>query len=302
MTNVTNIHNPDVRCNQSIERSLLEFLKPKSEGRYSRLEAYCDLLGRAASDTYTVKVSGIQLQLQPGQFVSSISELGRKWQWQRATVRQFIDGLKAIQQLEFKPVSKMFIFTINSAQYLSIRIKHVEDIRLFSEMQFGRFLYGTASVEETAECLDFYFSYLWSKIDDKIPDDEKLAELINHQYDTFKGYLSSLFLLDDSMVKLPDDMELSIRNLIERNQMRTWYKLIAMVGKIKDSKELLCGSIQSDNDLPREDALLASRLYDFYISLVKLNPNPSVKSGYMPDGTNHEHKMNRSSTYNPNAV
>lgn len=302
MTNVTNIQNPDVRCNQSIERSLLEFLKPKSEGRYSRLEAYCDLLGRAASDTYTVKVSGKQLQLLPGQFVSSISELGRKWQWQRATVRQFIDGLKAIQQLEFKPVSKMFIFTINSAQYLSIRIGHVEDVRLFSEMQFGRFLYGTASVEETAECLDFYFRYLWEKIDDKTSDDEKAAELINHQYDTFKGYLSSLFLLDDSMVKLPDDMELSIRNLIERNQMRTWYKLISMVGKIKDSKDLLHGSVELDNDLPREEALLTSRLYDFYTSIEKSTSNLFVKSAYKPDGTNNENNINRSSTYNPNTV
>ena len=160
MTNVTSNQITDIRANQSIERSLLEFLKPKSEGRFSRLEAYCDLLAQAASDSYTVKVVGQQLMLQPGQFISSISELSRKWQWQRATVRQFVDGLQAIQQLDIKPISKVFLFTVNSAQYLSVRIKDVEDLNVFSDMQFKRFINGTATVKETAESLDLYFLYL----------------------------------------------------------------------------------------------------------------------------------------------
>ena len=214
MTNVTSNQITDIRTNQSIERSLLEFLKPKSEGRFSRLEAYCDLLALAASDAYTVKVAGQQMMLQPGQFISSISELSRKWQWQRATVRQFVDGLESIQQLDIKPISKMFIFTINSAQYLSVRIKDVEDLKLFSDMQFKRFIIGTATVKETAESLDLYFLYLSESAEKENGSIDKHSTLCNQQYDTFIHYVKSVFLMEDSDIRIPEGLEKSIRNYL----------------------------------------------------------------------------------------
>ena len=59
---------------QSVGRSLLEFLKPKSEERYSKLEAYCDLLSRASAGAYVTPEAEGALQLLPGQFVATISE------------------------------------------------------------------------------------------------------------------------------------------------------------------------------------------------------------------------------------
>ena len=84
---------------QSVDRSLLEFLKPKSEERYSKLEAYCDLLSRASAGAYATPEAEGALQLLPGQFVATISELSRQWKWQRATVRQFIAGQALFQEL-----------------------------------------------------------------------------------------------------------------------------------------------------------------------------------------------------------
>lgn len=66
---------------QSVDRSLLEFLKPKSEERYSKLEAYCDLLSRASAGAYATPEAEGALQLLPGQFVATISELSRQWKW-----------------------------------------------------------------------------------------------------------------------------------------------------------------------------------------------------------------------------
>ena len=57
---------------QSVDRSLLEFLKPKSEERYSKLEAYCDLLSRASAGAYATPEAEGALQLLPGQFVATI--------------------------------------------------------------------------------------------------------------------------------------------------------------------------------------------------------------------------------------
>ncbi|MEE1080316.1 MAG: hypothetical protein U0L19_04230, partial [Bacteroidales bacterium] len=70
---------------QSADRSLLEYLKPKSEDRFSKLEAYCDLLSRASSGAFVAANGERREELVPGQFVASISELARKWKWQRAT-------------------------------------------------------------------------------------------------------------------------------------------------------------------------------------------------------------------------
>ena len=56
MTNNKNNSASELNDPQGIDRSLLEYLKPKSEDRYSKLEAYCDLLTRATSGTYSTSI------------------------------------------------------------------------------------------------------------------------------------------------------------------------------------------------------------------------------------------------------
>ena len=67
MSNVKNNQSADSKNAQAIDRSLLEYLKPKPEDRYSKLEAYCDLLSRAATSAYTAKVGGQPVELLPGE-------------------------------------------------------------------------------------------------------------------------------------------------------------------------------------------------------------------------------------------
>ena len=70
MTNNKNNYASELNDPQGIDRSLLEYLKPKSEDRYSKLEAYCDLLTRATSGTYSTSVVVGNLKILPGQFVA----------------------------------------------------------------------------------------------------------------------------------------------------------------------------------------------------------------------------------------
>ena len=65
MTNNKNNYASELNDPQGIDRSLLEYLKPKSEDRYSKLEAYCDLLTRAASGTYSTSVVVGNLRILP---------------------------------------------------------------------------------------------------------------------------------------------------------------------------------------------------------------------------------------------
>lgn len=301
MTNVTSNQITDIRTNQSIERSLLEFLKPKSEGRFSRLEAYCDLLALAASDAYTVKVAGQQMMLQPGQFISSISELSRKWQWQRATVRQFVDGLESIQQLDIKPISKMFIFTINSAQYLSVRIKDVEDLKLFSDMQFKRFIIGTATVKETAESLDLYFLYLSESAEKENGAIVKHSTLCNQQYDTFIHYVKSVFLMEDSDIRLPESLEKSIRNYIGDEQICSWYKLVSMIDLLRTSYSNRQETAIIADGVSKEEEQIIRQLYDFCFSLIKTKHNCINQSEENHDNSGKQ-LAGHSSTVNTNVI
>ena len=119
MTHRHNQQTPEADRCRGVDRSLLEFLKPKAEERYSKLEAYCDLLSKASSGAYQSPGTDGALQLLPGQFVATISELARQWQWQRATVRQFISRLIKLGQLSVEPYSKSFIFSVNGATFVS---------------------------------------------------------------------------------------------------------------------------------------------------------------------------------------
>lgn len=125
MTHHPNQQTPEADRCRGVNRSLLEFLKPKAEERYSKLEAYCDLLSKASSGAYQSPGTDGALQLLPGQFVATISELARQWQWQRATVRQFISGLTKLGQLSVEPYSKSFIFSVNLEQRLSLFLSRV---------------------------------------------------------------------------------------------------------------------------------------------------------------------------------
>ena len=144
------------RC-RGVDRSLLEFLKPKADERYSKLESYYDLLSKASSGAYQAHGTEGTLQLLSGLFIATISELARQWQWQRATVRQFISGLTNLGQLSVEPYSKSFIFSVNLEQRLSLLIESPDDILGFCAMQFIRFIKGRFSTKEVADSYSRYY-------------------------------------------------------------------------------------------------------------------------------------------------
>ena len=151
MTNNKNNSASELNDPQGIDRSLLEYLKPKSEDRYSKLEAYCDLLTRATSGTYSTSVVVGNLRMLPGLFVATISELARKWQWQRATVRQFLAGLVNLGHLNMEQYSKSYVFSVSQKQRLSLFVETPSDILDFNALQFVRFLKGRNTSSQVAQ-------------------------------------------------------------------------------------------------------------------------------------------------------
>ena len=230
MSNVKNNQNADSKDAQAIDRSLLEYLKPKPQDRYSKLEAYCDLLSRAATSSYSAKVGGQQIELLPGQFVATISELGRKWQWQRATVRQFLEGLEDLGQISSIPVAKNQVFSVNLQQRLSIYVNSSDDVFDFCAMQFARFIEGRITAEEVANSYGRYYGMKMEVALEEGGNGAPVKRVIQQQAAMFNELASSIYRILNRQADFSKELSDSVSLLFGRDHLWDWHKVIDCLG------------------------------------------------------------------------
>ena len=230
MSNVKNNQNADSKDAQAIDRSLLEYLKPKPQDRYSKLEAYCDLLSRAATGSFSAKVGGQQIELLPGQFVATISELGRKWQWQRATVRQFLEGLEDLGQISSMPLAKNLVFSVNLQQRLSIYVNSSDDVLDFCAMQFARFIEGRITAEEVANSYGRYYGMKMEVALEEGGNGAPVKRVIQQQAAMFNELASSIYRILNRQADFSKELSDSVSLLFGRDHLWDWHKVIDCLG------------------------------------------------------------------------
>ena len=230
MNQSSNHVSSDGETPQSVDRSLLEFLKPKSEERYSKLEAYCDLLSRASAGTYATPEAEGALQLLPGQFVATISELSRQWKWQRATVRQFITGLANLGHISTQPYSKSFIFSVNLSQRLSLFVETPDDILDFCAMQFVRYLKGRTKANDVAESYNRYCPLKMSMAQKEGNGGIPARHVLHEQAVIFDGLAISMLHVLDAHRQMSEELSDSVSLLFGKDHVWDWHKVIAVLG------------------------------------------------------------------------
>ena len=230
MNQSSNHVSSDGETPQSVDRSLLEFLKPKSEERYSKLEAYCDLLSRASAGTYATPEAEGALQLLPGQFVATISELSRQWKWQRATVRQFITGLANLGHISTQPYSKSFIFSVNLSQRLSLFVETPDDILDFCAMQFVRYLKGRTKANDVAESYNRYCTLKMSMAQKEGNGGIPARHVLHEQAVIFDGLAISMLHVLDAHRQMSEELSDSVSLLFGKDHVWDWHKVIAVLG------------------------------------------------------------------------
>ena len=80
------------------DMALLQFLRSKNTERFTKLDAFCYLIGKMSGQDKAHKGDSSK-DISPlchGEFTGSISELANDWHWHRATVRSFLDGLESL--------------------------------------------------------------------------------------------------------------------------------------------------------------------------------------------------------------
>lgn len=106
------------------DMALLQFLRSKTSDRFTKLDAFCDLIGRMSEQAKAHKGSSSEgvSPLCHGYFTGSISELAQDWHWHRATVRSFLDGLESLGIITRKLDGRDYTFSLRTHASLSIPI------------------------------------------------------------------------------------------------------------------------------------------------------------------------------------
>jgi len=106
-----------------VDKPLLDFLRPRTEGKFSKLDAYCFLLDKAVAEADNPQMQDVRNDsenkwtLKP--FEATVTDLAKIWNWHRATTRKFLNELAEMGMLKKEALQKsciiqMCISTVNT--------------------------------------------------------------------------------------------------------------------------------------------------------------------------------------------
>ena len=96
------------------DKLLLDYLRPRSTDRASKLDAFCELMNMAMSQKTQSEETrfGTTVHLHQGQFTVTVTGLAKKWNWHRVTVKSFLDTLVAMNYADMFSEGKFFVITM----------------------------------------------------------------------------------------------------------------------------------------------------------------------------------------------
>lgn len=139
------------------DKLLLDYLRPRSTDRASKLDAFCELMNMAMSKKTQSEETrfGTTVLLHQGQFTVTVTSLAKKWNWHRMTVKSFLDTLVAMNYADMLSEGKFFVITMRCTQ----PSEHDKNEVLLTkdEQRLVRWLGGYLSIEEMLSSgVDFF--------------------------------------------------------------------------------------------------------------------------------------------------
>ena len=112
------------------DMALLQFLRSKNTERFTKLDAFCYLIGKMSGQDKAHKGDSSK-DISPlchGEFTGSISELANDWHWHRATVRSFLDGLENLGVIKRKLQGRDYTFRLRTHASLTVPIINYDTV------------------------------------------------------------------------------------------------------------------------------------------------------------------------------
>lgn len=113
------------------DTKLLHYLRSKHNDRFSKIDAFCDLIDRMTEQGNCRKADTKEgsMPLCYGEFTGSISELANDWHWHRATVRTFLDGLESQGFLTKRLDGRNYIFRLRTSSGVLVPVANGDALR-----------------------------------------------------------------------------------------------------------------------------------------------------------------------------
>lgn len=165
------------------DMALLQFLRSKNTERFTKLDAFCYLIGKMSGQDKAHKGDSSK-DISPlchGEFTGSISELANDWHWHRATVRSFLDGLESLGVIKRELHGRDYTFKLRTHTSVSVPIINYEIVIEMAYLLLEHWDEYNLSPEFIAAYFEAYYTSIMKDRGSDISDTEqreKMAEII----------------------------------------------------------------------------------------------------------------------------
>ena len=165
------------------DMALLQFLRSKNTERFTKLDAFCYLIGKM-SEQAKAHNGDSSTDISPlclGSFNGSISELANDWHWHRATVRSFLDGLESLGVIKRELHGRDYTFKLRTHTSVSVPIINYEIVIEMAYLLLEHWVEYNLSPEFIAAYIEAYYTSIKKDRGSDISDTEqreKMAEII----------------------------------------------------------------------------------------------------------------------------
>lgn len=246
-------------------RPLIALLCQKGSGRYSKVEAYLDLMDRMATDSGIVTSGSEPACLMRGEFLVTITELAAKWNWHRATVRSFLDSLEEIGEIKKELLNHCY--RVQMVHHVNIVVPYVgpNDILSAAKSIYHASLWQGYDMSGTAEFLLQYILIL-AKVNgngkDVSPDKHLVLETVR---DVCKDEFTSAGV--DVEKELPEELFHEVCDTLESSSswtLQKWLQASRLLLRACQEHEQPNLRLSDESLLTEADLPLLGKLYVFY--------------------------------------
>lgn len=189
------------------DMALLQFLRSKNTERFTKLDAFCYLIGKMSGQGKAHKGDSSKdvSPLCHGEFTGSISELANDWHWHRATVRSFLDGLESLGVIKRELQGRDYTFILRTHTSLSIPIITYDTVLEVAYLLLEHWDEYNLSPEFIAAYFEAYYTSIKKDRGSDISDTEqreKMAEIILEAFAHLDFSAVNNCQYDDSLVQM----------------------------------------------------------------------------------------------------
>lgn len=145
----------------NIHKEVWYYLRQKPSSRYTKMEAFWDLLDRCTEEPYIYNRYNTQVEIKRGQFVSTFIDLASVWGWHRPTVTKFINDLVRLGVVEYTKHYSSIIFSFKGYGSMYPEVHNKQTVLLELQKQVESFFDDKISSEDLLRfCETFSVNYV----------------------------------------------------------------------------------------------------------------------------------------------